>query len=168
MASPEQIIAKLDLKPLPGEGGFYKETYKSAVSVDANSVGIAPTGNRAVCTAIYYLVDSHSFSSLHRLKGDEIFHFYAGDAVEMVQIDPQGNLKIILLGSNILAGETPQILVPAGTWQGSKLKTGGKWALLGNTNAPGFEFEDFELGKKEDLLKQFPQHKEIITQYLHK
>ena len=152
-----QIIQKFGLLPLPGEGGYFSETYR----LHNHEIG----KSRALNTAIYYFITPNDFSALHKLKSDEIFHFYAGDRAEMVQISPDGQLKSFTLGNAILAGDTPQVVVPHDTWQGTRLKTGGKWALLGTTCAPGFEFTDFELGSRAELTKEFSQHAEIIKAY---
>src|SRR5690606_25816936 len=111
-------------------------------------------------TAIYYLVIPESFSALHRVKSDEIFHFYGGDAVEMIQIDDHGKLERFEIGNDILGGQQPQVIVPSGVWQGVRLKQGGSWALMGTTVAPGFEFEDFEVGLRDQLIQNFPQHRD--------
>lgn len=152
-----QIIEKLGLIPLPSEGGYYRETYRSDIPrVDASAFGITSDSGRNVCTAILYLVIPESFSALHRVKSDEIFHFYNGDAVEMIQIDDSGKETIFSIGNRIENGELPQVVVPRGVWQGLRLKKGGQWALMGTTVAPGFEFEDFEIGYRDQLTKQFP------------
>ena len=162
----EQIIEKLDLKPLPGEGGFYRETYRSEkVDAPATIFGINSTESRVISTAIYYLVTAESFSALHRIESDEVFHFYSGDPVEMIQIDHNGKLTRHMLGSDIFNGESPQVVVRKGTWQGLKLKNGGAWALMGTTVSPGFEFQDFELGDRDKLTKRCPQHKKEIENY---
>jgi predicted cupin superfamily sugar epimerase len=163
VVTKEQIIKKLGLTPLPGEGGYYKETYRCQMALDARTLGIQADGQRNLGTAIYYMVTGKEFSALHRLPGDEIFHFYAGDPVEMVQFDPKtGEVKKIILGSDILGDQQVQVVVPAGVWQGTHLVKGGKWALLGTTMAPGFDFHDFELGDRKKLLDQFPSHMEDI------
>lgn len=165
MVTAQDMIKKLDLKPLPGEGGYYRETYRSEVSCAVLlDLASAPV-NRNVSTAIYYLVTPDSFSTLHRVKSDEIFHFYSGDPVEMIQIDDAGNVTRQVLGSDVLKGEQPQVVVPKGVWQGTRLITGGKWALMGTTVAPGFEFEDFELGERQQMVKLFPQHREYIMKF---
>jgi predicted cupin superfamily sugar epimerase len=164
-ATKEEIIQKLGLAPLQGEGGLYKETYRSKIMLDAHALGIAKSGQRHAGTAIYYMVTENDFSALHRLKGDEVFHFYAGDAVEMVQIAQDGSLKRIVLGSDILADQTFQAIAPSGVWQGTRLAKGGKWALLGTTMSPGFDFADFELGKRKHLIEQFPTHAEAIKRF---
>jgi len=144
----KEVISLLKLEPLPGEGGFFKETYRSANS-----------------TAIYYLITPETFSKLHRVKDDEVFHFYAGDPVEMIQLKNSGEFKLLSLGSRLARGEQPQVLVKAGTWQGSRLEKGGKWALLGTTVAPPFEFSGFELGNRDKLIAQFPEHAEMIEAF---
>lgn len=162
----QEIIRKLDMKPLPEEGGYYRETYRgTAASLPAHMFGIDSNSNRTISTAIYYLVIPESFSALHRVKSDEIFHFYGGDPVEMVQIDDEGNLERFLIGNEVLAGQQPQVVVPRGVWQGLRLKHGGKWALMGTTVAPGFEFEDFEVGIREQLIQNFPQHRDDIIRF---
>ena len=165
MITSQDIVKKLNLKPLPGEGGFYYETYRSETDVPSRLLGLDGKDTRHVSTAIYYLVTPESFSALHRVKSDEIFHFYAGDPVEMIQIDPNGNILRITIGSDIMNGEQPQVLVPKGSWQALKLRDGGSWSLMGTTVSPGFEFEDFELGSRDELLNTFPQLREDIIRY---
>jgi uncharacterized protein len=152
--SSKEIIQKLNLQPLPDEGGYYSETYR-----------VPSDGSRLLFSAIYYLLVPESFSALHRLKSDEVFHFYSGDPVEMIQIDDRGGLKRFTLGNDVLQGHIPQLLVPRGVWQGARLAAGGEWALLGTTTVPGFEFADFELGQREMLLKAFPQHRDEIIRF---
>ncbi|MCB0390951.1 MAG: cupin domain-containing protein [Bdellovibrionales bacterium] len=166
MASAEDIIKAMDLKPLPEEGGYYRETYRSDYGTNpARLFGINADSDRNVSTAIYYLISKGSFSAIHRIKSDEIFHFYAGDPIEMLQIDEQGNKKIIIMGNDVLNGQEPQIVVPRNHWQALRLVEGGSWALMGTTVAPGFEFEDFEVGMREQMLELFPQHREDIIRF---
>lgn len=162
----EEIIEKLKLTPLPSEGGYYRESYRSdAEKIEASKFGIDADSNRSVCTAIYFLVIPESFSALHKVKSDEIFHFYGGDSAEMIQIDESGSLKRFILGNRIELGELPQVVVRRGVWQALRLKDGGKWALTGTTVAPGFEFEDFELGDRKALIQKFPQHRDDIIRF---
>lgn len=163
--SPEEIIKRLELKPLPQEGGYFRETYKSTDSLLAGYFGLSSKSHRRISTAIYYLITPDSFSALHRLTSDEIFHFYAGDAVDMFTIDNDGNSQIVTIGNQVLSGETPQVIVPRGVWQGLKIKEGGKWALMGTTVAPGFDYEDFELSERTKLISLYPEHAEAIIQY---
>jgi len=154
----QDVLQLLGLEPLPGEGGFYRETYRSAVRV------LGPGGaERAAATAIYFLLTPDSFSALHRLPTDEVYHFYLGDCVELLLLPPSGPGQVVLLGTDLQAGQRPQVVVPAGAWQGSRVRPGGTFALLGTTVAPGFEFCDFEPGAREELLAQFPDFTGLIT-----
>ena len=116
-----------------------------------------------VAAAIYYLLTPDTFSALHRLQSDEIFHFYLGDPVEMLQLGPDG-ARIITLGTDLAAGQQPQHLVPRGIWQGSRLVAGGSLALLGCTVSPGFDYADYEHGDRAVLMAQYPGHAEMIRQ----
>lgn len=166
MATAQEVIEKLDLKPLPEEGGYYRETFKSpGRDLPASTFGINSSGTRSPSTAIYYLVTPESFSALHRVQSDEVFHFYGGDPVEMVQIDESGRVQYFTLGSDIFKDESPQVVVPRGVWQALRLKKGGAWALMGTTVAPGFEFEDFELGTREMMLEKYPELRKDILNY---
>jgi len=158
----EDVIRILGLVPLPEEGGFYRETYRADLALPE---GVLPTrfaGPRAAATSIFYLVTPVSFSGLHRLKGDEQFHYYMGDPVEMLQLHPDGTGSIVVLGTDLEAGMTPQHLVPGGTWQGTRLVPGGRWALLGTTMTPGFDFADFESGRRQPLSEAFPEFADRI------
>ncbi len=146
------LIAALDLKPHP-EGGYYRETYRS------DKVAGEPL--RALSTAIYYLLVADTFSELHRLTADEIFHFYLGDTVEMLQLFEDGQAKVVKLGQNLAAGEQLQVVLPAGVWFGSRLVVGGSYALMGTTVAPGFDFADYERGNRADLLAKYSKNAAI-------
>ncbi len=143
-----EIIAALQLQPLPNEGGFYRRTYTSATTLP---------GGRAVGTAIYFLITPDGFSALHRLQTEEVWHFYAGDPVEHVMLDPASRqgLKTIL-GTDLMGGQRPQLGVPAGRWQGARLVPGGAWALLGCTMSPGWDEREFQLGDAFDLVGHIP------------
>lgn len=162
MTDEENIIRQLNLEPLPGEGGYFRETYRSNIVVPSNALDKSYLGSRRMGTAIYYLLNSKTCSLMHRLPGDEIFHFYLGDPVEMLQLRSDNDGEIIQLGNDILHGLRPQVLVPGGTWQGSRLLPGGKYALMGTTMAPGFEFSDFVLGLRADLIERYPHFSELI------
>lgn len=155
MKSAEEIIAALEMKPLPLEGGYYRETYRSVEKLDGS-------GEKRLATAIYYLLTTDTASALHRLPSDEIWHFYLGDCVEMLLLAPDGTGKIALLGGGLEAGERPQILVPAGTWQGARVSTGGRFALMGTTVSPGFEFGDYDAGNPMALTELYPEFAERI------
>lgn len=132
----EEIIERLELEPLEGEGGWFRQTWASP----ASEGGPDPIG-----TAIYYLITPDSWSALHRLTADEVFHFYLGEPCLMVMASPSGEVREIRLGPDLAAGERVQHVVPAGWWQGTRLAPGGEWALLGTTMAPGFRLDRFEL-----------------------
>jgi uncharacterized protein len=119
-------------------------------------------GERSVGTAIYYLLTPKTVSALHRLPGDEVFHFYAGDPVRMLQLWPDGSTRILTLGTDFAAGQVPQLVVPGGVWQGSVLIDGGAWALLGATMAPGFDYADYTAGDRADLSRRYPAVREMI------
>ncbi|SNR90555.1 hypothetical protein SAMN04488503_1830 [Humidesulfovibrio mexicanus] len=150
------IVKALGLVPLPQEGGLYAETYRSARILPAFSAGPQQTGPRACATAIYYLVTPTRFSALHRVASTEIFHFYLGDSVHMLQLGPDGQGKSLVIGANLAAGERPQVVVPRGVWQGTRLAPGGRFALLGCTVSPGFDFADYEHGDRARLTRQYP------------
>jgi predicted cupin superfamily sugar epimerase len=144
----------LDLRPLPGEGGLFRETYRSRAFVE---------GNRSLATAIYYLLTPDHVSLMHRVRGDEVFHFYLGDPVEMLQLRADGNGDVFVLGTDLAAGMRPQLVVPGGVWQGAALRAGGTFALLGTTMSPGFDVADFELGDRAALTSKFAAFtKEIV------
>src|SRR5207248_2508187 len=148
MLTAEDLIATLDLRPLPLEGGFYRETYRSKERL--------PASTKALSTAIYYLLTPETFSALHRLPADEVYHFYLGSPVQMLQLWPDGQGRIVTLGADVLAGQCPQTVMPGGIWQGSFLMSGGTYALLGTTMAPGFDCADYEAGDCERLSADYP------------
>lgn len=151
------VIAQLGLIPHP-EGGYFKETYRSSSST-INSLNNAP---RSLSTGIYFLLTATNFSALHKIQSDEMWHFYAGDTIEIVEIDLQGCLIITQLGNQFDKSEVPQYVVKAGHWFGSRVYAEGNAGLVGCTVSPGFDFADFEMGKREDLIASYPQHRTII------
>ncbi len=160
--TPEKIIDFFGMKLLPDEGGYYVETYRAAEKLSASVLPQRYAGTRNISTAILYLLTPDTFSALHRLKSDEVFHFYLGDPVTMLLLGPQGNSQIVTLGQDILNGQELQQMISRDTWQGCCLKQGGKFALMGTTVAPGFEFDDYEHAEKNELLEMYPQQKELI------
>lgn len=153
----EEVIALFDLKP-HFEGGYFRETYRSDEAIVDTALPERYGGQRDISTCIYYLLTAGNFSAFHRLQGEEIFHFYLGDPVVMVQLLPDGDVHEIMMGNDVLAGEQVQVIVPRGVWQASYLKDGGEWALLGCTVAPGFDIADYEHGDWEALIRQYPSH----------
>ena len=160
----EEVKKLLGLAPHPREGGWYVRTYEAGETVSAAAFGDGRyLGARRTGTAIYYLLEPDTFSEMHRLKSDEVFHFYAGDAVEMLQLMPDGSGRRVVIGNDLAAGERPQVVVERGIWQGSRLVGAGKWALLGCTVSPGFEFEDYEEGRRGMLSEGWPEFAEMIV-----
>ena len=151
-----EIKQWLGLEPHPVEGGFFRRTYTSPGTVDL------PRGRRQQGTAIYYLLEPGTFSEMHTLASDEIFHFYLGDPVEMLQLHPDGRYALNTLGSDLSAGQHVQLVVPAGVWQGTRLIGDGKVALLGCTVTPGFDFADYRSASYEELAAQWPDQAERI------
>ncbi|MBN1292516.1 MAG: cupin domain-containing protein [Candidatus Latescibacteria bacterium] len=159
----QYIINHLNLKPLPFEGGYFYETYRSGEVVAQTGLPPRYSGDRGFGTAIYYLVTPEMFSAVHRIKSDEVFHFYLGDPVTMLQLNPDGTGKTVVLGNDLKKGQYPQCVVPRMIWQGLCLERDGKFALLGTTVTPAFEYDDFELGDREVLIQQYPQFADMIT-----
>jgi uncharacterized protein len=162
MPTAEELIALLHLQPHPKEGGFFRETYRSEDRLAGAQLPARYGGDRCASTAIYYLLTPTTISALHRLATDEVFHFYMGDPVRMLQLGPGSGGRETVLGHDLTAGQQCQVVVPCGVWQGSMLEPGGRFALLGCTVAPGFEFADYEHGGRAELTKQFPGHAEMI------
>lgn len=157
----QEIVDLLDLSPHPEEGGYFRETYRSAERFEPAEPF---EGARSVGTAIYYLLTPDTWSALHRLPGDEIFHHYLGDPVEMLVLRPDGSSDVVTLSSDLAVGR-PQHVVPGGVWQGSRLVAGGRLALLGTTMAPGFEYADYEPGSA-DLMRAYDDRQEMIAELL--
>ncbi len=173
----------LGLEPHPREGGWYRRTYASGVMLSASVFsGCSEPGRydgpRRLHSAIYYLLEPGNFSEMHRLGSDEVFHHYAGAAVEMLQLWPGGRTERVVIGKDLLAGQRPQVVVPKGVWQGSRVlppqgaglpgtplpeeAQDGAWALMGCTVSPGFEYADYETGTRGELVRSYPEARELI------
>jgi len=163
MISPSQIKTLFDLKPLAHEGGYFTEGYRSAETISLEALPERYSGPRSFSTAIYYLLTPETFSAMHRLRTDEVYHFYLGDPVEMVQLGPDGSTKILTLGQDIFNGMVVQTVVSKAVWQGSRLVPGGRFALLGTTMAPGFDPDDYEHGRRKYLIKSYPEAHDLIV-----
>jgi uncharacterized protein len=157
----DEVIDLLKLQPHPVEGGHFRETYRSTEKLPA-SVLQRHGAARSASTAIYYLLTPQTVSALHMLPGDEVFHFYLGDPVRMLQLWPDGSTRTLLLGTDLKAGQVPQLVVPGGVWQGSVLVDGGKFALLGATMAPGFDYADYVGGDRAVLTARYPGEAKMI------
>ena len=154
-------VAKLQLTPHP-EGGFYRETYRSDMVVAREALPSGFAGPRAASTAIYFLIEGENFSAFHRLRSDEVWHYYAGSPLRVHVLDPGGAYSSLTLGNNPDARQVPQAVVPAQCWFASHVADWRSWALVGCTVAPGFDFADFEIGERVKLTQRYPHHKEII------
>ena len=148
----EEIVKTLGLEPLTQEGGLYKSSYRSKEMLDGNNIA----------SAIYFMLKGDAFSHLHKLSTDEIYHFYKGDSVELLCLYPDGISEVITLGSDITNGEQVQYVVKAGVWQGSRLKDGGTYALMGTTMAPGYREDDYIHALRDDLISSYPEREELI------
>lgn len=158
----KELVENLNLLPHP-EGGFYKEVYRSeGVIPQANLQGF--DGDRNYCTSIYFLLTSDNFSAFHRIKQDEIWHFYGGSTLYVHIIDADGNYTREEVGMDLKNGEVPQLVVPAGCWFASSVKDENSYSFVGCTVAPGFDFNDFELADRAELSAQFPKHANVIQQ----
>ena len=163
MTTADDLISLLGLRPHPTEGGYFAETYRCDESLADRCLPEGYHGARPVSTAIYYLVTPQSFSAMHQLRSDEVFHFNLGDPVDMLQLRPDGSGRVVTLGSDIRGGMRPQVVVPRGVWQGTRLHANGSFALLGTTVAPGFDFADYEDGDRDRLVAAYPDFADAIT-----
>ena len=159
----EYWIRAAGLKPHP-EGGWYRETYRSSETVPA--AGLPPRfgGARSLSTAILFLLEGQTFSALHRIKADEVWHFHAGGILRISILESDGAAREIRLGVDPAGGAAVQAVVPAGTWFGARLERPDAYALVGCTVAPGFDFTDFEMGDRAALTNQFPGHRAMIEE----
>lgn len=156
-------IEQLALEPHP-EGGWYREVYRSSEVIPQAALPSRFGGDRAFSTSIYYLLGPGDFSALHRIEQDEVWHWYDGGRLLVEVIHPDGSRDTHRLGRDVAAGDRPMAVVPAGSWFGAHVAETDAFALAGCTVAPGFDFDDFHMPERETLLKQFPQHRELIEQ----
>jgi len=154
-------IRKLGLRPHP-EGGFFREMYRAPESIRKNALPPRYAGRRSYSTSIYFLLISGRASRFHRLRSDEIWHFYEGSPLTLHLLAAGGRHSRIRLGRNASAGQVFQAVLPAGTWFGATVDRRGSYSLVGCTVAPGFSFADFEPGRRAELLARFPRHARLI------
>jgi predicted cupin superfamily sugar epimerase len=164
MPTASQIIEALSLQPHPIEGGYFRETYRSAGTIPSSALpaGYRTESDRSFGTAIYYLLTRDTFSEMHRLPTGEVFHLYLGGPMRMLQLFPDGDGREVVIGSDVLSGQQPQVIVPPGVWQGSRLEPGVEFVLLGATMSPGFDYADYEQGRRAELIERYPAYAAII------
>lgn len=163
MKNASHYIETLGLQKHP-EGGWYKEVYRSTENIPSDSLPLRFGGERAFSTSIYYLLEQHDFSAFHRIKSDEIWHFYVGGSLIIYDISSQGELIKHILGED--GSKTNfQVMISHGHWFAALPQKGTSFVLAGCTVAPGFNFSDFEMGTKESLIEQFSQHIGLIEAY---
>jgi uncharacterized protein len=158
----QELIDTFQMQPLPDEGGYFSETYRSQEILAKSALPQRFESDRNTCTAIYYLLAKGEKSLLHRIKSDEVWNFYMGGPLTLVQLSPKGALQEITLGNSISEGHVLQHVVPHGYWFGAYPNTDTEYSFVGCTVSPGFDFADFELGDRESLLNQFPHAREQI------
>lgn len=161
MSRAKEWIEALKMEPHP-EGGWFREVYRADESIPQKCLPDRFSGDRNYCTAIYYLLESGDFSSLHRIQQDELWHFYEGSPLHVEVIDEQGHHHTVRLGRDLQAGQQPMGVVAAGCLFGAAVSEPESFSLVGCTVAPGFDFADFELADREQLLGQMPQHRAVI------
>jgi predicted cupin superfamily sugar epimerase len=158
------IINLLDLKPLPREGGYFRRVYESAEIIQSESLFGPHRADKTMGTTIYALFTPAEFSAMHRLDSDEIYHFYGGDPLEMLLLNPDGSGEVFTLGQDFGTGMRPQKVVPRNVWQGSRVVPNGAhgFTLVGTTTVPGFHWDGFELGQPAALAAEYPKFAEMI------
>lgn len=166
MSDIEFLITKFNLKPHP-EGGYFSETYRSEGQIPASTLPSSYSGNRNFSTAIYFLLTSDTFSAFHRINQDEIWHFYSGSPLKLYLISDKGEYSEQNIGNDFSDGQVPQFVVPGGYWFAAKTINPDSFSFVGCTVAPGFDFDDFVLPKRDELIAKFPKHQEIIKRLTH-
>lgn len=166
MTTAAEIRQMLDMQPHP-EGGWFAEIHRAPDQLAADALPAGYDGPRSVSTAIYYMLEGAAISTMHRLRSDEIFHFYLGGPVEQLWLMPDGSHRLVTIGTDLAAGQRPQVVVPRNVWQGARVRGGQGFALVGTTVAPGFDFADFEIGQPDALLAGWPDAAPLIRDLTH-
>ncbi|XP_041349730.1 uncharacterized protein YML079W-like [Gigantopelta aegis] len=160
----DRLISTFKMAHLPLEGGYYKAVYRSDECIPQEHLSVQFSGERSFQTSIYFLLIKKQVSKIHRLKSDEVWHFYEGSSLTIHEFTPNGEYRTHVLGADVSNGESFQVVVPRSSWFGACLNDTTTHALVGCTMTPGFDFQDFEIGNREELVKLFPSHKRIIEQ----
>lgn len=165
MPTPDQLISHFQLEPLPIEGSLFRQTYRATDTISEVAASPIYAKDKPAGTAIVvmFTADPDSFSQMHRLPTDEIWHFYLGDPIELLLLHADGRSDHIVMGQDVLNGQCVQFVVPRGAWMGAHLLPGGAYAVFGNTMAPGFTSSDFEGVERDALIAQYPHEAELIT-----
>jgi predicted cupin superfamily sugar epimerase len=161
--SAAAVARALALEPLPREGGWFRRTYASELAIPAGSLPSLYAGARRTASAILALLTPEGFSALHRLASDEIWCFHCGDPLESLRLHPDGSGEWVVLGLDLASGQRFQDVVPAHAWQGTRLRAGGRWALVSCVVTPEFVWDDFELGEREALKERYPAFAEGVA-----
>jgi uncharacterized protein len=154
-------IQKLQLAAHP-EGGYYRETFRHPFLLQRAHLPDNYAGDRCMMTMIYFLLKGHQFSALHRLQSVESWHFYQGCPMTLYLLDRTGAMREVVMGPDVEAGQVLQAIIPSDTWFGAQPVDPQSYTLFGCTVSPGFDFQDFELAKRDELIKAFPQHRGLI------
>ncbi|MDP6522750.1 MAG: cupin domain-containing protein [Kiritimatiellia bacterium] len=161
MNSAPRLIEALKLEPHP-EGGFFRETYRSAELIDITALPGRYAGDRCFSTAIYFLLEHPDFSAFHRIRSDELWHHYDGAGITIHVLSQDGSYRCLGLGNDMESGRQPQLTVPAGCWFAAETMLPGSYSLAGCTVSPGFDFHDFEMADRQELCRIYPAHKSLI------
>ncbi len=164
MQTARYWIEKLQLQKHP-EGGYFKEVYRADEKILKHCLHERYSGERNHSTSIYFLITGEEYSAFHRSKSDETWHFYTGSIITIHTINRNGEYSAVKVGSNPEKGEVFQFTIPHGTWFAASVDEPDSFALVGCTVSPGFNYDDFELGKREEMLKSFPQHDKVIRNF---
>ncbi|MBL4604432.1 MAG: cupin domain-containing protein [Flavobacteriaceae bacterium] len=162
----KEIIEALGLQEHP-EGGYFKETYRSKETISNKELDAKYVGDRHHCTGIYFLLTSEKFSAFHKVNQDEMWHYYKGAPIKLHTISPEGTYSFVMIGNNFENGETPQHVVKGGDWFAAEVLEKDSCCLVGCTVAPGFDFADFVLPTREELMSKYPDHKKTISRLTH-
>lgn len=162
----QEIIKRLNLQEHP-EGGYFKETYRSTEIISNKELGEKYQGDRNHSTCIYFMLTSEKFSAFHKINQDEFWHYYKGAPLKLHIISQEGEYSFVMIGNDFEKGEVPQYVVKGGDWFAAEVLEEDTYTLVGCTVAPGFDFADFVLPKREELVGMFPKHKEIIKNLTH-
>jgi uncharacterized protein len=171
MLTAKQVIGWLKLQSNSAEGGYFISTYESTLKFPRANMGSEEEQERSLCSAIYYFLDPSTCSVMHKVTSDMIYHFYAGDPVEMLLLYPESyanRYEICIFSNDIAAGGQPMKIIPGGTWLGSRLTPGGSYSLMGVSMAPGFDPKDYTIGQRDDLVEKYPQQASLIMELTRK